>query len=1092
MLHFVLGRINSGKTSYITNLIKNSHNTGDLLIVPEQFSHTVERELCKVCGNTVSLYTEVTNFTRLATKIKTSLGGLASSILSDSERILYLHSAARDVLSSLTSLAETARNPERLTSLLATVDRFKAYGITPSQLASVSDDLSPALSKKISDIALIYAAYENRLGNDVFDSYSELSFVADSLENSDFFCGKTVYFDGFSGFTHPQMRIIESILKSARDVYISLELPENAESGMENGVFDAQLLTKARLSLAAEKCGVEISEIYMEDKVCGAFSHLDRALYADEVSVFEDAAPVTIASADSIFEECEKAAAHILSAVSDGARFRDFSVSVCTDEHIPICESVFSRYGIPSYAGTPSPLISNPIISLIETALECAFRGISSELVMNYIKTGFSGISSKNLNIFENYIYTWSPKKYEWESEKPFSRNPFGISAPETDESRELLRIINRVRDKIRTPLITLSRALSKSASGEDLATALYDFINSINLPRRIEAVSYLSEANGNFDEALEYGSILSILYQIIDTLAIHTPDNLTPDELYLLFKLSVSQFSLAIIPPTIDCVNISSINRADGEKCRRRIVLGANDGVFSADNRNFGIFSENDINELSDFGIELSHGLYEHVFEECRIVHHALSSASDELYVSYLTVSSQGEEMYESREVSRLYDIFPNRHPDMSVLSARSFAKVPFFDESVSKGFAGDIWRDDKHFSERLSAIYRNMNNPRSPIIKRENIEEAFGKGNISLSATKTDTFCSCRYAYFLKYGLRVAPRVRGEISPLETGTLMHYVLEKVIPKLSEKKCFSDLELAAEYSREAVREFITESLSGAGELTGRFEFLFSNIERTVINAVCDICREIEKSSFIPTDFELSFIYDGDLPPIKFSGDGYSVSFSGKVDRVDSFRDGGRLYLRLIDYKSGSKNFSLDETVNGIGMQLVLYMLALEELGDKRYGERPYSVGAMYVPLMRTASETFGEEATPTKRRGVFLNNEDIINAMEHGDKKEFLPFTPLKDGGFRKSPSLLDERCLSILKERMRDNLLRIGGELSSGEISPNPYRHSNSCSCDNCDYKSICAFDEERGGDLVRPLVETRADELFGFINENREGEQ
>lgn len=1089
MLHFILGRINSGKTSYIRKLIGKSRNKGNLLIVPEQFSHTFERELCEICGNSVSLYTEVTNFRRLATKIKSELGGLSADILSDSERILYLHSAARDVMPLLTSLLKTAQNTERLDALLATVDRFKTYGITPEMLSQVTDDLSGSLKKKISDIALIYAAYENRLDENTFDAYSELSFVADALRRSRFFEGKCVYFDSFLGFTHPQYEIIEAAIKSARDVFIALELPENAESGMENGIFDAPLLTKKRLSDIAERNNISTEEIYMESSTTGEISHLDLALYANEVRVYENDAKITVASASSVFEECEKAAAHIIKSVSDGARFRDFSVSVCSDEYLPVCESVFLRYGIPCYTGMPAPLSSNPVISLIETALECAYRGLRTELIMNYIKTGFAGISSKSLNIFENYLYTWSPKKYEWESKKPFSRNPFGISAPETDESREALRIINRVREKVCAPLKNLANKTNAAASSEALATALYDFINEINLPRRIEAASYLSERSERFDEALEYQSVLSILYEIIDTLGRQSPDSLSAEDLYFLFKLSVSQHELTIIPPTIDCVNIASLDRADGEKCHRRIILGANDGALAAKNSNFGILTENDVNELLDYGIEISNGLYEQIFEECRLIHHALSSPSDELYVSYLTVSSQGDEMYESREISRILEIFPKRCSEMTVSEARSFAKIPYFDESVSKGFSNGLWDNDVHFSERLSAIRQNIINPRGPILKRENIEASFGKRNISLSATKTDLFSSCRYAYFLKFGLRAEARVRGEISPLETGTLMHYVLEKVLPRLSENSGYSDTNLITRYSREAVREYVSDHLSGAGELSGRFEFLLKNIENSVIAAVCDICREIEKSSFKPTDFELSFIPDGDLPPIKFTGDGYSVSFSGKIDRVDTYSSGGKLYLRLIDYKSGPKDFNLNETINGIGMQLILYMLALEELGEERYGSLPYSAGAMYVPLIRSFSDTVGKPASPAKRRGVFLFDEDIINAMEHGDTKEFLPLTRLKDGGFRKSTSLLEKKQLDTLKERMREILLNIGKDLSCGEISPNPYRNSGSSACDFCDYRNICAFDEERGGDTYRPLFELRADELFTDDEESKE---
>ncbi len=1080
MLHLVLGRAKSGKTSYIIEKIKENCAPGGIFLVPEQFSHVTERNLCKKCGNSVSLYTEVTSFRRLASRIKTEVGGVAANIISNGDRILHLYSAINDVALSLSTLSKTARRPEKLASILSAIDEFKAYGVSPKDLAKASREVNSSLSGKLSDLSRIYAAYENRLGEDNFDAYDELAFVAKALRKHDFFVGKTVYLDCFSGFTAAQFDIIKSAISKAKDVYLSLALPKNVEAGAENGIFDKLLSTKARLVSIAESCGVAFDEICPDFSGSGPISHLDKALFSDNFIPYEGDSPeITISASDGIFEEAELSAAYILGEVRKGARFHDFSVAVCRGEYLPVCRAVFSRYEIPANTSTPTPIVAKPIISLLLSALECAFRGIRTELVMEYVKTGFSGISARNLDIFENYLYTWSPRQYEWEGGKDFCKNPLGISAEETDETIETLRIVNASRKKVCEPISRLSSAIKRSENGEQLASALYDFINEINLPRRCSAYSYLERLSGRFEEADEYEALLNILYEAIDSLGRLEAERLSAEEFYLIFKLLISQYELSTIPSTVDCVNVSDLDRADGEHCKYRIVLGANDGFFPKSEEAAGLLTDNDRQELLDFGIELAPSLFERIFEEYRTVHSVLCSAERGIYISYRTISSLGEEMYEAQPVSRIREIFPKARAGMTLSQARRLARIPCFDESVTESAADALWKNDSSLSDRLATIRQNSKVPRGPIMSPENIEAVFGK-KIRLSASRADLFSSCRYAYFLRYGMRAYPRVRGEISPIEAGTLMHYVLERVVGKLSAENTFNE-KTAANYAHEACRAYLTEHLSGAGELSGRMSFILNEIENTVVSALLDICRELKKGSFVPCDFELDFSSHGDLPPIELCGEHSTVTFVGKVDRVDAYTHNGDLYLRVVDYKSGTKKFSLNETVNGIGMQLLLYMFALEEMGFSKYGKAPKSAGVMYVPIARSFSDTRGASPAPKRREGVILRDTDIINAMESGNEKEYVPITLTKNGSLSKTSSVLSEKEFSRVKDRLKKILTRIGDELSRGEIDPNPYLHANYDSCMWCEYKNVCAFDEDRGSDCKRELLSVKASDFL-----------
>lgn len=1076
MLHFVLGRVRSGKTSYIINEIECRHEDGTLLVVPEQHSHSTERLLCEKCGNTVSSYAEVTNFRRLATRVKSENGGIAAETVSGGRRILLLHSAIKAVVPTLRVLGKTASRPESLEELLAAIDEFKAYGVSPEAVAKVSGEVSESLGKKLSDIAVIYAAYESELSEDEYDAYDELAYIAENLRINDFFSDKTVYFDGYTGFSAAQFDIIESALCKARDVYVSLELPQNYDEGAENGIFDKVFETKKNLQARAERNGVSVDEIYLERSKKNALTHLDEAVFSDAIKPFDgDKVDITVARADSAFEESELCAAYILDRVRARARFRDFSVAV-TDlsVYFGVCESVFSRYGIPVYISTAHELTAKPVISLMLYAFECILHGFRPGNVMGYLKTGFSGVCARSLDLFENYMYTWSPKAFAWTSGKDFTQNPYGLTAEETDESREALDVINRVRRKIYNPISRLASVITKNSSGEQCAEALYEFINALNLPRRSMAYAYLAELDGRLAEAQEYRAIMEVLCDAIDCIGRTVGDTeIDAEELYHLFKIVISQYELATIPASLDCVTVSDISRADGEKCRVRIILGAEEGMFPKSCDSTGLLSDNDRAELADFGIELAPGMCDRIFEEYRTIHSVLCSSEDALYISSPALGKNGEEKTESPVVSRLFEIYKDIQPGISVKEARMRAKIPCFDECVASNRLHDYWENDSEYASKLHAAKLNAKGERGPIKSRENREAIFGS-KIRLSASRADLFSSCRYAYFLKYGMRATLRERAEISPIEAGSLMHYVLEKVISQLSKTGNY-DIEIATEFSEKACREYIAMTLKGTDKLSGRMEFLVKRLEKTVKAAVADICGELQKSSFTPCEFELKFTGgEGELPPLEIKGEHSTVLLRGAVDRVDMYKDDGELYFRVIDYKSGKKEFSLDEAVNGIGMQMLLYMFALEDMGEKRYGKQPKPAGVMYVPVARELHSERGKERPVARREGVVLRNMQIINAMEDGEEKVYVPVLLDKNGGIKKNSVVLTASEFELVKKRMKSILAKIGDELYNGRIEPNPYVHKTRSSCDYCEYKSVCAFDEERSDDKKRELCD------------------
>ena len=366
MLRFICGRIRSGKTTHLIEKIKNNPSKEALFIVPEQYSHSIERLLCEACGNSVSEYAEVTSFRRLAMKVKSEVGGLAADIIGGGERILMLRSALNSVAPALGVLSKSAKHPEQLERLLSVIDEFKAYGVAPEKLAKTAGELSPRTSAKMKDLAMIYAAYEKELGEENFDAYDELMFTAENIAKNNFFKGKSLYFDGFSGFTYAEFEIIAAAISQADEVCISLEIPEIEVEDEENGIFNKGFDTKKRIIALAERAGCEYEEEHLKREEREALSFLDRSLYSPLVRVHEgDASEICIARADGSFAECELCAAYILDGVREkGMRFRDYSIAVTSGDEYIFIPAVWFSHAMEFLHIRRSPQVSYPSLQL--------------------------------------------------------------------------------------------------------------------------------------------------------------------------------------------------------------------------------------------------------------------------------------------------------------------------------------------------------------------------------------------------------------------------------------------------------------------------------------------------------------------------------------------------------------------------------------------------------------------------------------------------------------------------------------------------------------------------------------------------------
>ena len=319
--------------------------------------------------------------------------------------------------------------------------------------------------------------------------------------------------------------------------------------------------------------------------------------------------------------------------------------------------------------------------------------------------------------------------------------------------------------------------------------------------------------------------------------------------------------------------------------------------------------------------------------------------------------------------------------------------------------------------------------------------------------------------------------------MDPAEFGTYVHAVLENTCRCIRDMGGFTQvtkeetLEIAHRYSKEYAQEHFAQLDSQ------RMAYLFQRNMQELDAIVRELWEELSKSRFQPQGFEVSFGM-GELPGITIENNAIPAMLRGLVDRMDTWEQGGNTYYRIVDYKTGPKEFDYCDVFNGIGLQMLLYMFALRDSGEEHLGDRPIPVGVQYFPARVRYLSTDGrpddldaekKRRKEWRREGLLLDDEQILQAMEPGDEIKRLNYTIKKDG--TRSGDLASREQLKLLEGYVFRTVGKLVEEIASGEVTPNPYTRGDHGACTWCPYGHICHKAEVEG----RRNYKTMSDKWF-----------
>ena len=355
---------------------------------------------------------------------------------------------------------------------------------------------------------------------------------------------------------------------------------------------------------------------------------------------------------------------------------------------------------------------------------------------------------------------------------------------------------------------------------------------------------------------------------------------------------------------------------------------------------------------------------------------------------------------------------------------------------------------------------------------VEKEHIASLYGN-TLNLSASQIDRQAECRLSYFLKYGIRAKERKEVTVDPAQFGTYVHAVLEQTAAKVMELGGFHEvsleqtMQIASDYSD----AYIQEQFSSIDST--RLSYLFGRNKRELEMVVTELWQELKAASFAPKDFELAFGEQGKMDAIEIPAKEMRALLRGFVDRVDIWEQNGQHYFRVVDYKTGKKDFDYCDVFNGVGLQMLLYLFALEQNGAELLGENAIAAGVQYfparAPLISADGRLEPQQADALrqkqfKRSGLLLNDEAVLAAMDPDDAMTRLCCTRRRDGSI--TGDLADRSQLKILREYIFSFLGSMVDDIASGNVTPNPYtRGTSHNACTYCPYGSICHAGQVEG---------------------------
>ncbi|AEY66286.1 helicase-exonuclease AddAB subunit AddB [Clostridium sp. BNL1100] len=1139
-LQFIYGRAGSGKSFHCLNSIKTKQNKDInkklVLLVPEQYTLQAERDLIKVLGTGGILNTEVLSFRRMAYRVMNEVGGITYPHIHPAGKSMIIYRILERLKEQFTIFHKSANCKGFVNTLSTLITELKRYNVRAESFDEVLEELTDDnyLLHKLKEIKLIYSEFDNMLESRYRDTDDELTLLASKLESTEMYNQSEIWIDGFAGFTPQEVDVISKLIQQAENVYITMctdILFDEAQSDSTD-VFAAVKKSCKKFVSIAESCGVNIlPPMGLNTAKLPRFKD-SRELQSLEANYFsypyrvyqQPTTDIELFESVNIYTEIEECARDIIRQCRDnGMQFKDITVAtrnLTGYEHL--IEVIFDQYNIPCFIDSKTEITNHPLVRMVLSMLEIFTENWSYEAVFRYLKSGLTGIDDTKIDLLENYVLACGIRGSRWTQEPNWNTSiEFRPDDSQNPENDEMLLKVNMTRNEIREPLLRFRNRTKGRRTAEDFCTGIYEYLVEIGVEERIRDYIDSFTQSGQLRLAGEYQQVWNILMDVFDQVVEVMGDETFGIEKFAnVFKIGLAEYKISSIPASLDQVLIGSIEHLRSHEIKALYILGTNDGVFPSAGISEGILSDADREILNKSGIELASDTKSRAFDEQYLIYRTLTTPKNFLRISWPIADHEGRTMRPSIIISRMRKIFPNIIEKNNILKPAEdkqnidllASPVPAFNQLVSilrqknEGIEpGDMWKelfawfsDQEEWKQKCAAMinalkYRNIAVP----VDKSKMRELYGK-NPYFTVSRLEKYTSCPFAFYVQYGLGARERKIYRLSPPDVGTFMHAVIER-FSKMVDENNYSWREFDRQWCSDEISKIVDELLASMKNTilggSKRFKALAVRLKRVVTRAVWLISEHIRRSSFEPVGYEVEFGEGGAYPPIVIELDtGEKIKLVGRIDRIDTLSTDNGTYLRIVDYKSGEKDFKLSDVYYGLQMQLITYLDALWEHSEKS-GEKALPGGILYFrvddPMIRGTGSSSPEEIEAAimkklKMKGLLLADVQLIKYMDNTIEGNsiIIPARINKGDVLGKSSAATIEQ-FTVLRGFVKQILKDMCSELMKGNVPISPYKKKKLTSCSYCNYSSVCQFDQTQKENSFRMLHDREDDDIWKLMD-------
>lgn len=1138
-LQFIFGGAGAGKSYYIyNNIIQQSiENPGKqyLILVPEQFTMQTQKELVTMHPRKGICNIDVLSFERLAFRVLTEMGESRRTLLEETGKSMVLRRVAQEKKKDLKILGAKMDKQGYVSQMKSMVSELRQYEISTEDLEDILEDLasSPELYYKLQDIKTLYQGFFDYLEGsfitqeEVLDAMGRVAPLSKKLKDS------VLVLDGYTGFTPIQLQLLETLLDICQEIYVTVTIAAGEDPykmGSPHELFYLSKQTVASLLRIAKEKKISWKEYRISEE-----KEIYRGRFADnppmaflEKNIFryrkkkypklQDA--VQIYEAQNPASEMEMAAGQIRRLVrTEGYRYRDFAV-ITGDMQVyaPAASRAFKRYEIPCFIDEKHSIFLNPFVEYLRAAVDIIVENFSYESVFRMLRCGLNDISTEEADRLENYVIAMGIRGFSrWQQE--------WVRSYRGENPEECVQI-----EKIRASLVEKWEPFYKKMKTPDASVrmyteALYEYITANKIQEKLKEYTKNFEAEGNLSLVKEYSQIYEIVMNLLDKLVEILGDKkVRIREFKEILEAGLSEAKVGIIPPAYDQVLVGDMERTRLKDIKIVFFVGVNEGKIPKEQQAGKLLSDLNREELKgslkERGLSLAPTAKENLYTQKFYLYLNLTKPSERVYLSYSRLSSGGEALSPSFLVSQIQKLFPDavREEDVPLFAESQYGALDKLSEEMRKqdrSFPAfeelmNWFTSQKEYGELINRLIDAAYyvNPQECISK--GVAEALYGTELSNSASRLEQFAKCACSHFLSYGLMLRERVRYEFSMADMGTLLHNSLDLFARKVREQgKRWVDLEDAERdtLAEDCVIEVVEESGDTILLSSARNAYTINRVKRMVKRSVWALQNQLKQGEFYPALTEWAFGEKDNIDSLNFDLEsGQKLHLKGRIDRIDVCQDAeNHLYVKVIDYKSGTTQLDLIKLYYGLQIQLALYLNAALELEKKRFPDKIVQpAGVFYYntkdPILnkedvKNPENPQEEILKKLKMDGICSAEPEILQKLDKnlavGKSVESfaVPVKYTAKGTFSSNSKVANQKEFAIMMEYVQDKAKKIGREILKGNTSVNPFEWKKENACEYCPYKEVCGFDEKIPGYEYRKLEKDKSNNLWYLMEEEVE---